>query len=126
VIQEAPKSGSAVLVDKLTTWVAARWRVRHPRTRDGSDPESRAGLYDHPVSESYLTAYGVVVVSFMMTMYALEHRGRQYVLLFAFGCLLSSSYGFLSGAWPFGVVEAIWSVIAFRRWRDQPVLRRST
>jgi hypothetical protein len=78
------------------------------------------------VPESYLTAYGVVVVSFMMAMYALEHRGRTYVLLFALGCLLSSSYGFLSGAWPFGVVEAVWSVIALRRWRDQPVLRRST
>jgi hypothetical protein len=65
-----------------------------------------------------VTVYGVVAVSFMMTMYALESRGRVFVLLFAFGCLLSSSYGFLSGAWPFGVVEAVWSVIAVRRWRS--------
>jgi hypothetical protein len=64
-----------------------------------------------------ITVYGVVAVTFMMAMYALESRGRLFVLLFALGCLLSSSYGFLAGAWPFGVVEAIWSVIAVQRWR---------
>jgi hypothetical protein len=62
-----------------------------------------------------LTAYGVVVITFMMLMYALEHRGPRFVLAFALGCALSSSYGFLSGAWPFGIVEAIWSVVALRR-----------
>jgi hypothetical protein len=65
-----------------------------------------------------VTIYGVVAVSFMMTMYALERRGPRFVLGFAFGCLLSSCYGFLSGAWPFGVVEAIWAVIAYRRYLD--------
>jgi hypothetical protein len=64
-----------------------------------------------------VTIYGVCAVGFMMTMYALERRGRRYVLGFACGCVLSSAYGFLSGAWPFGVVELIWSVIAFRRFR---------
>jgi len=68
-----------------------------------------------------VTLYGVAAVTFMMTMYALERRGRIYVLGFALGCVLSSIYGFLSGAWPFGVVELIWSVIAFRRYRDEPV-----
>ena len=63
-----------------------------------------------------VTVYGVVALGFMMATYALEHRGRKFVLAFAAGCLLSSSYGFLSGAWPFGVVEAVWSVIALRRW----------
>ena len=52
----------------------------------------------------------------MMVMYALEARGRQFVLLFALGCLLSSIYGFLAGAWPFGVIEAIWCVLALRRY----------
>jgi hypothetical protein len=65
----------------------------------------------------WVTVYGVLAVSFMMSMYALESRGPRYVLGFAFGCLLSSSYGFLSGAWPFGVVEAVWSVIAVQRYR---------
>jgi hypothetical protein len=65
-----------------------------------------------------LTAYGVVALTFMMTMYALERRGRTFVLLFALGCLLSSIYGFLANAWPFGVIEAIWCVIALRRYAD--------
>ena len=64
-----------------------------------------------------ITVYGVVAVSFMMLMYALERRGRYFVAAFALGCVLSSIYGFLSGAWPFGVVEAIWSIIALRRFR---------
>ena len=63
-----------------------------------------------------LTLYGVVALTFMMTMYALERRGNGFVLAFAVGCALSSSYGFASGAWPFGVVEAIWTGIALRRW----------
>ncbi|MEO7442785.1 MAG: hypothetical protein ABIW46_04555 [Acidimicrobiales bacterium] len=53
----------------------------------------------------------------MMTMYALEGRGRVYVLGFSLGCLLSSTYGFLAGAWPFGVVEVVWAAIALRRWK---------
>ena len=68
-----------------------------------------------------VTLYGVAAVTFMMLMYALEQRGRGFILAFAFGCLLSSVYGFLSGAWPFGVVELIWSAIALRRYRDAPV-----
>lgn len=65
-----------------------------------------------------VTVYGVCAVSFMMAMYALEHRGRRFVLAFVLGCLLSSAYGFLSGAWPFGVVEFVWSGIALRRYRS--------
>jgi hypothetical protein len=65
-----------------------------------------------------VTVYGVIAVSFMMIMYALEHRGRGFVLAFALGCILSSAYGFLSGAWPFGGVELIWSAVALRRYRE--------
>ncbi len=65
-----------------------------------------------------ITLYGVVAVTFMMGMYALERRGRGFVLAFAFGCVLSSVYGFLSGAWPFGVVELVWSTIAVKRYLD--------
>ena len=64
------------------------------------------------------TIYGVCAVTFMMVMYAMEDRGRGFVLAFAFGCVLSSVYGFLSGAWPFGVVELIWAGVAFRRYRQ--------
>jgi hypothetical protein len=64
-----------------------------------------------------LTIYGACAVTFMMCMYALEARDRRFVLAFAVGCALSSSYGFLSGTWPFGVVEAVWTLIALRRYR---------
>jgi hypothetical protein len=63
-----------------------------------------------------LTAFGVVVLTFMMLMYALERRGRGFVLAFAVGCVLASLYGFLAGTWPFGVVELIWAGIAARRY----------
>ncbi len=64
-----------------------------------------------------ITIYGVCAVTFMMIMYACESRHRRFILAFALGCLLSSAYGFLSGAWPFGVVEAIWSLVAVRRFQ---------
>jgi hypothetical protein len=67
------------------------------------------------VSSLPVTLYGVCALTFMMGMYALERRGPRYVAAFGGGCLLSSAYGFLSGAWPFGVVELIWSGIAARR-----------
>ncbi|HUS61758.1 MAG TPA: hypothetical protein VMY34_06145 [Acidimicrobiales bacterium] len=67
-----------------------------------------------------ITIFGVVAVSFMMAMYALEHRHRRFVALFAIGCVLSSAYGFLVGTWPFGIVEAVWAVIAFNRYRNTP------
>ena len=63
-----------------------------------------------------LTTYGVIALTFMMIMYALEGRGARFVLAFAAGCLLASIYGFLSGAWPFGVIEAIWALVAVRRY----------
>jgi hypothetical protein len=64
-----------------------------------------------------LTVYGAAAVTFMMVMYALERRGPGYLLGFAAGCLLSSVYGFLAGAWPFGVVEVIWAGVAVNRYR---------
>ena len=57
----------------------------------------------------------------MMLMYALERRGRGFIFAFGCGCLLSSAYGFLAGTWPFGVVEAIWAAIAFRRYHTTRV-----
>jgi hypothetical protein len=64
-----------------------------------------------------LTLFGVVAVTSMMVFYALEDRDRRFILAFAAACLLASAYGFLQGAWPFGVVEAVWAGVAVRRWR---------
>jgi hypothetical protein len=63
-----------------------------------------------------LTLFGLFAVSTMLFFYAMEDRSPWYVLGFAGGCVLGSIYGFLQGAWPFGLVEGIWSVVAFRRW----------
>jgi hypothetical protein len=63
-----------------------------------------------------LTIYGAAAVTFMMVMYAMESLSRHFVAAFAFGCALSSIYGFLAGTWPFGVVEAVWSLVALRRY----------
>jgi hypothetical protein len=64
-----------------------------------------------------LTLFGVAALTFMMLMYALERRNRNFILAFAGGCVLASLYGFLSGAWPFGIVEAIWATVAIHRYR---------
>lgn len=63
-----------------------------------------------------LTAFGALSVGAMLVFYALEHRSAGFVLAFAGACLASSAYGFLQGAWPFGVVELVWSGVALRRW----------
>lgn len=63
-----------------------------------------------------LTLFGLFAVSAMLLTYALEEKSPWFVLGFAASCALGSLYGFLQGAWPFGLVEAVWSVVALRRW----------
>ena len=63
-----------------------------------------------------LTLFGLFAVTAMLVTYALEKKSPWFVLAFAGSCLLGSAYGFLQGAWPFGLVEAIWSLVAARRW----------
>ena len=63
-----------------------------------------------------LTAFGLVAVTAMLVTYALENRSHWFTLAFAAACVLGSLYGFLQGAWPFGLVEAIWAIVAVHRW----------
>jgi hypothetical protein len=63
-----------------------------------------------------LTVFGLFAVTAMLVFYALERRSHWFVLAFAGSCMLGSAYGFLQGAWPFGLVEAVWSFVAIRRW----------
>lgn len=63
-----------------------------------------------------LTIFGLFAVTAMVVCYALEQRSSWFVLAFAASCIFGSAYGFLQGAWPFGLVELIWSAIAARRW----------
>jgi hypothetical protein len=65
---------------------------------------------------SRLTFFGLFAVTAMLVCYALEKRNSWFILAFAGSCALGSVYGFLQGAWPFGLVEAVWSVVAARRW----------
>ena len=62
-----------------------------------------------------LTLFGLFAVSAMLVTYALEARSHWFILAFAASCVLGSTYGFLQGAWPFGAVEAIWALVAARR-----------
>lgn len=63
-----------------------------------------------------LSAFGLFAVTLMVVCYALERRSPWFVVAFAGACVLASIYGLLQGAWPFGLVEAVWSLIALRRW----------
>lgn len=71
-----------------------------------------------------LTLFGLFAVTAMLACYALEQRSPWFVLGFAGACALGSIYGFLQGAWPFGLVEAIWAVVALRRWRGRATVAR--
>ena len=65
---------------------------------------------------SSLSLFGATAVTAMMIFYWLEERGSSFTLAFALACLASSAYGWLAGTWPFGIVEAVWAIVAFRRW----------
>ncbi|HEX4003909.1 MAG TPA: hypothetical protein VHX36_14760 [Candidatus Acidoferrales bacterium] len=65
---------------------------------------------------SRLSLFGLFAVTAMLLCYAFEKRGRWFILGFAAACALGSVYGFLQGAWPFGFVEAVWAIVALRRW----------
>ena len=67
----------------------------------------------------FLTLFGLVAVTAMLVFYAFEERSPTFILAFAAACGLASIYGFLQGAWPFGLVEAVWAVVAVQRWRGR-------
>lgn len=66
-----------------------------------------------------LSLFGLFAVSAMLLFYTLEERSHWFVLAFAGACAMGSAYGFLQGAWPFGLVEAAWTLIALRRWQGR-------
>jgi len=82
----------------------------------GDDDETSAEKSAR-ASVNPLAAFGLFAVTAMLVCYALEKRSPWFILGFAGACALGSVYGFLQGAWPFGLVEAIWSLVAARRWR---------
>ena len=69
-----------------------------------------------------LTLFGLFAVTFMLVCYMKEAGSHWWTLAFAAGCLMGSAYGFLQGAWPFGLVELAWTAVALDKWRK---LRRA-
>lgn len=65
---------------------------------------------------SPVNLYGALVLTIMMVFYALEGRNKRFTLYFGFACIFSSAYGFLSGTWPFGIIEIVWTGISFRKY----------
>ena len=83
-------------------------------------PRRGAGCAAVLLLSDLVTGFGAAAVTFMASMYALERRHRGFVLGFAAGCVLSSTYAFLARAWPLGIVEALWALLAFHRFTDEP------
>ena len=71
-----------------------------------------------------IEAFGFISVSAMVLFYSLEGRSSAYVLAFAGSCLSAAAYAALIGSWPFAAVESLWTVVAFRRWRQIVVASR--
>ena len=85
------------------------------------DPERPAPFLDTPSANlvsgmNRLSLFGLFAVTAMLVCYAFENRSPWFILGFAIACMMGSLYGFLQGAWPFGLVEAVWSIVALRRW----------
>ena len=72
-----------------------------------------------------LTVFGLVTLSVMLLFYAYEDASPWCIFGFAIACAAASAYGFLQGAWPFGVVEAIWTVVALKRWQNRRLAGKS-
>jgi hypothetical protein len=68
-----------------------------------------------------LSPFGLFAVTAMLVTYALEERSHWFIVAFAAACALGSIYGFLQGAWPFGLVEAVWAFVALRRWTGRRI-----
>lgn len=66
-----------------------------------------------------LDTFGFAASLLMLATYAFEARGTWLTLAFSGSCALASAYGFLQGAWPVGITEAVWTVVAFVRWRQR-------
>jgi hypothetical protein len=83
---------------------------------DATAYDRSVGHIGETIQVDALTLFGLIAVSAMLICYALEKRSHWFILAFAASCAMGSVYGFLQGAWPFGLVESIWSVVAARRW----------
>ncbi len=66
-----------------------------------------------------LSLFGLAAVSASLLCYTMESRSPWWTLGFAAANLAAAIYGFLQGAWPFGLIETFWALAALMRWRKQ-------
>src|SRR5713226_7570025 len=92
---------------------------RDPSTSRPQHLSNRNSFARMKSSMDVLTLFGLFAVTAMLLFYALEDRRPWFILAFAGACVLASAYGFLQGAWPFGIIEAIWGLVAIHRWRTR-------
>ena len=90
-------------------------RIAAPATRLKANNAQFADIQIFPAMDR-LTFFGLISVTAMLVCYALEQRSPWFIIAFVGACAMGSVYGFLQGAWPFGLVEAVWSLVALRRW----------
>lgn len=84
-----------------------------------SDNSNSLGFASNSTKMDGLSLFGFIAVSIMLLAYMLEEKNCHFILLFACACAMGSLYGFLQGAWPFGLIEGIWAIVALKRWRDR-------
>ncbi|HEY3695327.1 hypothetical protein [Phenylobacterium sp.] len=63
-----------------------------------------------------LNLFGLASVIAGLVCYFLEARSPWWVLGFAGANACAAAYGFLQGAWPFGLAEIFWTAAALLRW----------
>jgi hypothetical protein len=102
-----------------TVWAFASVLKQLARARGGVSSYDGGARQLYAQGVDILTIFGLFAVSAMLVCYAFEDRSPWWILGFAAACALGSVYGFLQGAWPFGLVEAVWSMVALRRWRSR-------
>ena len=66
-----------------------------------------------------LSLFGFCAVCASLICYVMEARSPWWTLGFAAANLAAAAYGFLQGAWPFGLIEVVWAGAALMRWRKQ-------
>src|SRR5579871_5647660 len=116
----------AIRSGRLANWWTRRRPARYKSREAAELGGSRQSTAEPLNSMNALTAFGLFAVTAMLVTYALERRSPWFTLAFAGACVLGSTYGFLQGAWPFGLVEAIWAIVALNKWRMLPSSSRST
>jgi amino acid transporter len=90
-------------------------RLSRRTTKAHNSYENRPKPHKKAHTPHMLTIFGFIAVTIMMLSYTLESRSKWYVLIFAAASAATALYSALAGVYPITVVEAIWALIALRR-----------